>query len=681
LALIVACLAMPLAASAEGPVPAFLEQRITRAGQVERLPAELGPQDLNAMVESGLAGGGLAYKLAFASAREGNWDLYTAEGDGSSPRQLTADSPYDRTPAWNRGATRLAFVSDRCGGEQLFSIAADGSDLTQLTWTGASELLPKWSPDGQRIAFYSSRHDASKPPTNYEIHSMDRWGSNDQRLTSSPGFDGHPTWSPDGTQIMFVSNRSGSYELWRMNADGSNQRQLSNGLRRASYPAWSPDGQWIACNEDMNGDGWLDLALIRPDGTGLKHPLGASPAAYDYEGPCWSPDGKNLAFTRTHYMQYGGRWYWVGACIWGVSLQDARSFVLAASDADAWPSWEASDTTPPSARVLPLSPVSAGPAVTISWTGRDNGPGGVQSFDVQVRDVALENWADWQSGVAQTSAQFVGEYGHTYEFRCRARDWAGNVGAYREQADTSTSIYRYALTGQVRNTHDQAVAGASVRADPAALRPAQSDWRGNFTLYFGEVVTCSLHAGRAGFTSSADTLGVRVPGDAPAPILYLRPATDSVEGGQFEGPTLYPWLVSGAVTLTQEAYSGAQAAAFGPGGAAMQSYFGGCLDYPASFSLLYRVTAGDPARDVLRLSLIGPSETYSTTVPLDVGGWRRVWCDMPACPSAQFSLRVELVQGDPRQPARVLIDEISLGEVPDATRRPVFLPLLRRALW
>jgi len=86
------------------------------------------------------------------------------------------------------------------------------------------------------------------------------------------------------------------------------------------------------------------------------------------------------------------------------------------------------DTTPPVAAVSPL----AGPAperFTVRWTGSDAG-WGVMAFDVQVREKGRPEWAWWLVDTPATAAEFQGQNGRTYEFRVRARDWAGLTGEW-----------------------------------------------------------------------------------------------------------------------------------------------------------------------------------------------------------------------------------------------------------
>ena len=67
--------------------------------------------------------------------------------------------------------------------------------------------------------------------------------------------------------------------------------------------------------------------------------------------------------------------------------------------------------------------------VTITWTGTDVGPAGVASYDVR-RSRDENAYQTIATGLADPSLVWSVEPGHSYRFQVRARDKAGNVGAW-----------------------------------------------------------------------------------------------------------------------------------------------------------------------------------------------------------------------------------------------------------
>jgi tol-pal system beta propeller repeat protein TolB len=136
-------------------------------------------------------------KIAFASDRDGNLEIYVMDADGGSQTRLTEDPAEDFSPAWSPDGKRLAFVSTRDGNAEIYVMNADGTGQTRLTNNSASDLHPAWSPDGSHLAFVSNRDG------NDEIYSIDAGGLNSTNLTKNLGDDSSFSFSPNGAMIVF----------------------------------------------------------------------------------------------------------------------------------------------------------------------------------------------------------------------------------------------------------------------------------------------------------------------------------------------------------------------------------------------------------------------------------------------------------------------------------------------
>ena len=107
---------------------------------------------------------------------------------------MTACSGDEDNPVWSldgsecgeRGG-RIAFASDRTGNFDIYTMNVDGTELVNLTGHGGRDAIPAVSPDGMRIAFETTRDG------NSEIYVMGVDGTNLTNLTVDAGED----WEPD----------------------------------------------------------------------------------------------------------------------------------------------------------------------------------------------------------------------------------------------------------------------------------------------------------------------------------------------------------------------------------------------------------------------------------------------------------------------------------------------------
>jgi Tol biopolymer transport system component len=98
--------------------------------------------------------------MAFESEpTPGDAEIFSADANGGSPRELTTDPSDDRAPSISPDNRLIAFQSDRDGDEEIYLMNTDGSQVRQLTFDPGADTSPAFSPDGTRIAFISTRGD------------------------------------------------------------------------------------------------------------------------------------------------------------------------------------------------------------------------------------------------------------------------------------------------------------------------------------------------------------------------------------------------------------------------------------------------------------------------------------------------------------------------------------------
>jgi TolB protein len=82
--------------------------------------------------ESDTAPAGSGGRVAFMSARDGNWEIYVVEARGGTAQRLTNNGAQDGLPTWSPDGKSIAFVSDRGGSWGIWVMNADGSNQRKL---------------------------------------------------------------------------------------------------------------------------------------------------------------------------------------------------------------------------------------------------------------------------------------------------------------------------------------------------------------------------------------------------------------------------------------------------------------------------------------------------------------------------------------------------------------------
>ena len=210
---------------------------------------------------------------------DGYAEIYAMDVENLEVTRLTSSTANDQFADWSPDGRQIAFASDRNGNWDIFVMQSDGSDQHALTDSLDWELFPAWSPDGTRIAF----NGLAPRSRNTDIFVMRADGSDVRQLTDAPGFDENPTWSPDGSAIAFQAQRDGNFELYMMAPDGLTLNPLAPSPSDELWPSWGPlwspvahlplerSSQELGLREtyqaalgDLDGDGDLDIAFANP---------------------------------------------------------------------------------------------------------------------------------------------------------------------------------------------------------------------------------------------------------------------------------------------------------------------------------------------------------------------------------------------------------------------------------
>lgn len=228
-------------------------------------------------------------KIAFVSNRDGNYEIYVMNANGTNINRLTNNTAIDNFPSFSPDGSKILFTSYQNGQDGIYVMNADGTNQTLLI-SGSGFNRPSYSPDGSKIVFSSFNPYGI---SYFDIYVMNSDGTGETRLTDSPGNDFDPSFSPDGSKIIYISNPGSNSEVYVMNSDGSNKINLTNDpgnafLPNEYYPSFSPDGSKIVFNSDYKID------VMNSNGTNRINLINNTPTEYDY--PSFSPDGSKIVY-------------------------------------------------------------------------------------------------------------------------------------------------------------------------------------------------------------------------------------------------------------------------------------------------------------------------------------------------------------------------------------------------
>lgn len=83
-------------------------------------------------------------KIAFMSNRQGNWEIYIMNNDGSGVKRLTNNAANDGLPTWSPNGKTIAFVSNQGGPWAIWAMSPDGSNRRKLFDIGGGGLASDW---------------------------------------------------------------------------------------------------------------------------------------------------------------------------------------------------------------------------------------------------------------------------------------------------------------------------------------------------------------------------------------------------------------------------------------------------------------------------------------------------------------------------------------------------------
>lgn len=195
-------------------------------------------------------------------------DIYKVPSNGGTATQLTTQASYECSPIWSPDSKQIAFASDRNGNFDLFVMSADGGAARRLTTHSASEIPSTFTTDGNYIMFSASIQDPANSalfPTSAmtELYKVPVTGGRTEQVLGTPAemvcFD------KSGKTFLY-QDRKGFEDEWRKHHTSSITRDVwlydsENGKHtnltahagEDRNPVFAPDGQTVYFLSERDG--------------------------------------------------------------------------------------------------------------------------------------------------------------------------------------------------------------------------------------------------------------------------------------------------------------------------------------------------------------------------------------------------------------------------------------------
>ena len=195
--------------------------------------------------------------------------------------------------------------------QAVYTVPAGGGEATQISpetatrFTGDEDFegypcYSRWSPDGKKVYFrWGKGHIAAVPSQGGTLASVH--SSKDTKLIEVlPG--GGNDVSPDGKKIVFAAYKEGTRPLevniWTIPTEGSDPKQITRGLAQDRYPCWSPDGKRIAFlrTTQKSKDDYVTNIYAVPAEGGEVRQITTEADRVNYASIKWAPAGDRIAY-------------------------------------------------------------------------------------------------------------------------------------------------------------------------------------------------------------------------------------------------------------------------------------------------------------------------------------------------------------------------------------------------
>ena len=208
-------------------------------------------------------------------------DLFKIPTTGGRATQLTFHEAHDFMPVWSKDGNKIAFASDRYGNFDVFVMDADGGNANRLTYHSNDEMPYSFSADDQYVIFGGMRQDLAEHrqyPTSSqpELYKAPVKGGRVDQIWTIPAE--YVQVSKDGKKMVYQDKKGGENEwrkkhqsaiardIWLYDEETHTHTQLTKFYGEDRNPVFSPDENSIYYLSEANGTfNVYKMGLSNPD--------------------------------------------------------------------------------------------------------------------------------------------------------------------------------------------------------------------------------------------------------------------------------------------------------------------------------------------------------------------------------------------------------------------------------
>ena len=272
------------------------------------------------------------YKVVFETWRDGNWELFMTDADGSNPVNLTkTPNVHELYPHVSPDGTKVVFSVDEGEGDaKVRNVYVMGMDRSDRTLVARNARQACWKGDGTQIAYLKGEFDKFTY-TDYATRGIFIYDLKSREHREHPNKKLHHLynlcWSPDGRWFLATVHAGMGYRHAILAIEAEGQGVFDLGIS-GCRPDVSPDGKHVT----WGASDWvlrvadLDSSGAEPKLTNQRDVVTSAKPMKIYHSD-WSPDGRYIAYATGPAVKRLGlipEMVGVQAEGWNIAVADAR---------------------------------------------------------------------------------------------------------------------------------------------------------------------------------------------------------------------------------------------------------------------------------------------------------------------------------------------------------------------